>query len=55
MFVFPGIGREYVMAISSRDYAMIMGTTLIYGLLIGLANLGVDMTYGLLDPRIRVG
>lgn len=54
MFGFPGSGREYVMAISNRDYSMIMGTTLIYALLIVLANLTVDIMYGFLDPRIKV-
>ena len=41
-------------AISNRDYSMIMGTTLIYALLIVLANLTVDIMYGFLDPRIKV-
>jgi oligopeptide transport system permease protein len=54
MFGFPGSGREYVIAISNRDYSMIMGTTLIYALLIVLANLTVDIMYGFLDPRIKV-
>ena len=54
MFTFPGIGREYVTSISNRDYSMIMGTTLIYAVLIALANLSVDLMYGLLDPRIKV-
>jgi oligopeptide transport system permease protein len=43
-----------VTAISNRDYSMIMGTTLIYALLIVLANLTVDIMYGFLDPRIKV-
>lgn len=54
MFSFPGIGREFVQAISNRDYSMIMGTTLVYGVLITLANISVDILYGFLDPRIRV-
>ena len=54
MFGFPGSGREYVLAISNRDYSMIMGTTLIYATLIVLANLTVDIMYGFLDPRIKV-
>jgi oligopeptide transport system permease protein len=33
---------------------MIMGTTLIYGVLIAIANLAVDISYGFLDPRIKV-
>lgn len=54
MFGFPGIGREFVQSISNRDYSMIMGTTLIYAVLIVLANLSVDIVYGFIDPRIRV-
>ncbi|MHB9032036.1 MAG: ABC transporter permease [Anaerolineae bacterium] len=54
MFAFPGIGREFVQSISNRDYSMIMGTTLIYAVLIVLANLSVDVVYGFLDPRIKV-
>jgi oligopeptide transport system permease protein len=54
MFGFPGIGREYVQAISNRDYSMILGTTLLYGVLIALANLSVDIIYSILDPRIRL-
>ncbi len=54
MFGFPGMGRAYVTAIGQRDYSMIMGTTLIYAILVALANLSVDLTYVLLDPRIRL-
>lgn len=54
MFSFPGSGRAYVQAISQRDYSMIMATTLIYAILVALANLTVDILYGFLDPRIKV-
>lgn len=54
MFSFPGMGRAYVQAISQRDYSMIMGTTVIYALLVAVANLSVDLVYGLIDPRIRL-
>lgn len=54
MFGFPGMGRAYVQAIFQRDYSMIMGTTLIYAILIALANLSVDIVYVFLDPRIRL-
>lgn len=54
MLGFPGMGRAYVTAIGQRDYSMIMGTTLIYGLLIVIANLMVDIVYVFLDPRIRL-
>ena len=53
IFGVPGIGKFFVESIFSRDYSMIMGTTLIYALLIVLANMMVDVSYGVLDPRIR--
>ncbi len=43
MFSFPGSGRAYVQAIGNRDYSMIMGTTLIYAVLVVFANLTVDV------------
>ena len=55
MFSFPGSGRAYVQAIGNRDYSMIMGTTLVYAVLVVFANLTVDVAYGFLDPRIKVG
>lgn len=54
MFGFPGMGRAYVTSISQRDYSMIMGTTLIYALLVAMANMSVDVVYVFLDPRIRL-
>jgi oligopeptide transport system permease protein len=54
MFGFPGMGRAYVNAISQRDYSMIMGTTLIYAILVAISNLSVDIIYVVLDPRIQL-
>jgi len=54
IFGVPGLGREFVSAIAARDYSMIMGTTLFYAVLVALANVAVDLCYGLLDPRIRL-
>jgi oligopeptide transport system permease protein len=53
IFSIPGTGRFFVESISNRDYSMIMGTTLVYATLIVLANMLVDVSYGVLDPRIR--
>jgi oligopeptide transport system permease protein len=50
----PGVGRDFVVSIGNRDYSMIMGTTLVYALLIVVGNLTVDILYGIVDPRIRV-
>jgi oligopeptide transport system permease protein len=54
IFSFPGMGRAYVTAIGQRDYSMIMGTTLIYAVMVALANMSVDFVYLFLDPRIRL-
>lgn len=54
MFSFPGMGRAYVQAIGQRDYSMIMGTTVVYALLVAVANLSVDLVYVFIDPRIRL-
>ncbi len=54
MFGFPGIGREFVVAIQRRDYSMIMGSTLLFAAMIAVANLAVDLVYTFLDPRIKL-
>jgi ABC-type dipeptide/oligopeptide/nickel transport system permease component len=55
LFGYPGMGREYWESINARDYSMILGVTVLYGIFIALANLFVDLAYSLLDPRIRTG
>lgn len=54
IFNVPGMGREFVNSIVGRDYPVIMAVFLLYALLIALANLAVDLAYGLVDPRIRL-
>jgi peptide/nickel transport system permease protein len=53
VFAWPGLGRYATSAILSQDFAAIMGATLLIGLIFSLANLLVDLAYGLLNPRIR--
>ena len=53
IFGIPGIGRYFVQAALNRDYTLVMGVTVFYGALIILANLLVDLLYGVLDPRVR--
>lgn len=55
IFQVPGLGREFVDAAFRRDYTMIMGVVLFYGVLILLMNLIVDIVVAWLDPRVRVG
>lgn len=55
IFNVPGMARELVRAVGARDYSMIMGGGLFFAFLIAISNLSVDLVYGLLDPRIKVG
>jgi peptide/nickel transport system permease protein len=53
VFNIPGMGRLMVNSIFNQDYVVVQATTLIFGGLVMLVNLIVDMSYGWLDPRIR--
>lgn len=53
IFSWPGIGWQALQAAQRFDVPMIMGSVLFGSLLIGLANLVVDLVYGWLDPRVR--
>jgi ABC-type dipeptide/oligopeptide/nickel transport system permease component len=53
IFSIPGIGRYFVTAVESRDYSVVMGITVLTSVVIVLANLLVDILYGVLDPRTR--
>jgi len=53
LFSIPGIGRTFVQSVTARDYGLIMGITLFYAFIIAMANLIVDVLYGVVDPRIR--
>jgi oligopeptide transport system permease protein len=55
VFGVPGMGYLFIQSITARDYPVIMGTTLFYAFLVVVGNMVVDITYGLVDPRIRVG
>jgi oligopeptide transport system permease protein len=54
LFSIPGIGRLYITSIEARDYPVIMATTLLYAFFIMVANITVDLVYGVLDPRIKL-
>ena len=54
VFSLPGVGRFFVAGAFNRDYTLVMGVTLLYGVLIVLANLLADLCYALLDPRVRL-
>lgn len=52
IFSIPGMSRYFIQSILSRDYPIIMATTLIYATLVVIINLVVDLVYKILDPRI---
>ena len=53
IFAIPGIGRYYVTSVEGRDYSTVMGITVLLAILIIVANMFVDIMYGILDPRTR--
>src|SRR5919201_1113596 len=52
IFGIPGLGKEFVQSILNRDYNIVIGVFTMYAGLVGIANLGVDLLYTVLDPRI---
>ena len=53
IFVIPGMGLMLLEAVNQRDYPVITGVFLVVGIAVMLINLVVDLSYGLLDPRVR--
>lgn len=54
VFALPGIGILMVDSISSRDYPVVQAVTLVFALLVVTINLLTDLSYSLLDPRVRL-
>jgi peptide/nickel transport system permease protein len=54
VFSLPGAGKMLVDAISARDYPLVQSTTLVFAVLVLLINLGTDVIYTFLDPRVRL-
>jgi len=54
VFNIPGIGRSFVTAVESYDYPMILGTTVLFSVVIAVANLVVDILYVFIDPRVKL-
>jgi oligopeptide transport system permease protein len=55
IFSIPGVGQLYIRAINLGDYDVFMMNTLFYTFLGLLSGLAVDLSYGVIDPRIRIG
>jgi len=55
IFGWPGLGQLLINAIGQRDFPIVQGTALVIALVFSVINLGVDIAYAWLDPRIRYG
>jgi len=53
IFCLPGLGRLIIEAVMFRDYPLVIGIMLFFGVGLLLINLGVDLTYAFLDPRVH--
>lgn len=54
IFGIGGIGKVFVESITTRDYTMIMGITIFYGLILMVARFITDIAYVIIDPRIKL-
>ncbi|MEC1894384.1 ABC transporter permease [Cytobacillus firmus] len=54
IFAIPGMGKYFVESINTRDYPVIMGTTVFYSSILIIMLFLVDIAYGVLDPRIKL-
>lgn len=55
VFAWPGVGRLTFDAVSQRDYPLLQGIFLLFAFAVVFANLVIDLIYGYIDPRIKVG
>jgi oligopeptide transport system permease protein len=53
VFSIPGIGQTFIKGVEARDYPVILAMTVLYGVVIAVANLVVDVVYTVVDPRVR--
>ena len=51
----PGLGNYFVESINTQDYSLIMGLTIFYGVFLVTMNFIIDILYGVVDPRVRLG
>jgi ABC-type dipeptide/oligopeptide/nickel transport system permease component len=53
VFAWPGLGRLIVNAVSQRDFPVIQGSVIFVAVLISLVNLLVDLSYAMINPKVR--
>lgn len=55
IFAIPGMGSHFIEAATQRDYTLAMGMVLVYSVLLLFMNTLVDISYAILDPRVKIG
>ena len=55
IFAYPGIGQYVFAAVAEQDYPGILGTALVFAVIIVTSNLAADILYMVVDPQIRLG
>jgi peptide/nickel transport system permease protein len=53
VFALPGIGQLMITSILQRDFPIVQGVTLVFGIMVVLVYLATDIVHSLLDPRVR--
>ncbi len=54
IFALPGMGSHFIEAATQRDYTLAMGMVLVYTTLLYTMNLLVDLSYAVIDPRVKL-
>lgn len=54
VFQIPGLGQYFITSVINRDYPLVMGMTLMFGIILIVCNFLVDLAYSWIDPRIRL-
>ena len=53
IFLVPGMGQFFVLGVTTKDYNLVLGLVLFYGILMGIANLLSDLALIFMDPKLR--
>lgn len=55
IFAIPGIAKHLILSVTNRDYPLILGTTLLFSVILVVANLVTDLLIAIVDPRVKMG
>jgi oligopeptide transport system permease protein len=54
IFAIPGIAKHLINSVTNRDYPLILGTTLLFSVMLVVANLITDLIMAVIDPRVKI-